>query len=220
MVKNNKKRLVGHGGYREGAGRPRGLHYFLKRDLLNAKDRYVFEPIVVMRFSHGQDRRYKTTRYNLAMERLYQMSMGNDKEDVREKVRAIHRWLNLAIGRPKRPKQEQRPKSNYAPFSQAQFERNLTLAYGPNASKYGRFDKHTPEETLTDLQKPVDKSEKTSLVVERPPQDWLKERLEKINSEKDYFIDENGRIVLTERAWKRANASGLSKYLNNKEKSR
>lgn len=74
--KRKKKQRGQHGGHREGAGRPLGIRGMLARGLFTRKQVYVYEPVVIMTYHHGQSRRMKTTRGNLALDRLENLAIA------------------------------------------------------------------------------------------------------------------------------------------------
>ena len=83
-----------NGGARRGAGRPRSAH----RQMMDA---FMMEKILVREFRHGQIRWVKKTRLQIQMEALYKKAVGG-----KGNVRAIHMFLDLALGKAERPKPE------------------------------------------------------------------------------------------------------------------
>lgn len=91
-----------NGGVRPGAGRPRSL----KRQ---AQDTYMLnfmmEKILVREFRHGQIRWVKKTRLQIQMEALYKKAV-----EGKGNVRAIHMFLDRALGKAVRPRPEKAEK--------------------------------------------------------------------------------------------------------------
>ena len=103
-----------NGGARKGAGRPISVldRYYIK---------FALEKVVVREFRHGQIRRVKKTRLQVAMDKLFKMSMEGN-------LKAIRVFLDRTMGKPGIDRSERRERVK--DHSRYEFEQLLEFAYG------------------------------------------------------------------------------------------
>jgi hypothetical protein len=183
---------------------------------------FMFEPIIIKTFRHGQRRRIKTKRADLVMERLDELSGGKSLMWFNRCLRAFTSFENA----------KSYPKLANKLFVEYKFLmrrdmgfRMLMATEVPHQKKFKVLDRDLNQsikqfKKIIHAQKLKEKEETKPLLpktIKRPKSIEAQRRLVYKNK-LDYFFDENGRKVWSERAAQAKNGTGISKYFNNKEK--
>jgi hypothetical protein len=237
-TRKTKKKLDGrrfNGGRRRGAGRPRGIPWHLKNGKLTYDQAFMLEPIIIKQFRHGQRRRIKTTRASLTLYRLLQLASEREiydwysrymrLEDRLDRVKSygqmadkIFTEYKYLMRREKSFLQLMRteiPRKKRFPVLDRDLQQSLK-SFKKIIRKQERQEKAL-ERAIRISKKPV-LQPKIPRPRKRTPAEIERQRALVYKNELDFYIDENGRKVWSERAAQRKNAIGAEKYFRNKEK--
>ena len=207
---------------------------------LNYDQTLMYEPIVVKIYRDGQHRRIKTTRANLVLSRL---DMLAEKEgymwpDYRKR---ILEKIDKAQSLPKEKrftKIADRLFDAYKNLIRKDRQFSLLLrAEVPHQKRFPVLDRDL-QQSLKFFKKVIHKQERQEKALERAirvsekptpqpkiprprkrtPAEIERQRILVYKNEQDFYIDENGQKVWSERAARMKNAIGMQKYFNNREK--
>lgn len=193
-----------NGGPRRGAGRPRSKARLMM-------DASALGKVVVREFRHGQIRWVKKTRLELQLDALFKKGVEGDGN-----LRALNKYLDLALGKPETPKREKPEKERRDTFIlQQQIRHRLAT------DDYMEATFVVPPPPLPPEKPPL---ERIRLIVDRwKNEKRLKEKRQWERTERkrlkelekydgDFFIDEDGRKVLTPKGAQKGNMIAIEKH--------